>query len=217
MSSEKSAKTKISRRIVHAIHCQSPPGRFLERDPKLDTWIEVGEKRTLEKITQALREKRKKCTFEETNSNRQEDSDIIPFENDLSVSSANRRKSFSPNMSSNLPLQTEKNEHPFVSVSGEDNNQKFNTPSHTTNRAKKREQSKSFDFLDIPCHEWAEKETGKVDQDEINYLIHQTFFGMTQVNDILFGRGKGNYNHVGNIKFHKFVNLCKVSEFMVEL
>ena len=102
MSGDKSAKTKISRSIVHVIDCQSPPGRFLERDTKLDTWIEVGEKRTLEKITQALRDKKKKYTFVKTNSNRQKDSDNVPY--DLSVPSTSERKSSSPTMSSNLPL-----------------------------------------------------------------------------------------------------------------
>ena len=177
LSGEKSVRMKISRSILHAIHCQSPPGRFLERDPKLHTWIEVGEKRALEKIIQALREK-KKYTFEKANSNRHEDSDTIPFENDHSVPSASKRKGASSSMSSNLPLQTEKKEHVYVNVSGENSDKKNNVSSHTNNSANKHEQSKSFDFLDVPYHEQEEKVSEKVDQEEINYLIHQTFFGM---------------------------------------
>ena len=31
-----------------------------------------------------------------------------------------------------------------------------------------------------------------------------------QPNDVIFGRGKGNYNHIGNINFLRFINLHQV-------
>ena len=38
----------------------------------------------------------------------------------------------------------------------------------------------------------------------------------TQDRNVLFGRGKEKYDHVGNIKFRKFICLQEVSEFIVE-
>ena len=43
--SDKAGKTKISRIIIHTIQNLSPPGRFLERDTNLNSWVEVREKR----------------------------------------------------------------------------------------------------------------------------------------------------------------------------
>jgi len=47
---------KISRGIVSAIREQDPPGHFLERDPVTGLWNEIGDKRAIEKTSQALRE-----------------------------------------------------------------------------------------------------------------------------------------------------------------
>lgn len=50
----KTEKLKISRSIVAAIREQE--GRFLERDSKKQTWYDIGDKKAIEKTSQALRE-----------------------------------------------------------------------------------------------------------------------------------------------------------------
>ena len=50
----KTEKLKISRSIVAAIREQE--GRFLERDAKKQTWYDIGDKKAIEKTSQALRE-----------------------------------------------------------------------------------------------------------------------------------------------------------------
>lgn len=50
----KTEKLKISRSIVAAIREQQ--GRFLERDVKKQTWYDIGDKKAIEKTSQALRE-----------------------------------------------------------------------------------------------------------------------------------------------------------------
>jgi hypothetical protein len=50
----KVAKLKISKSIVHAIREQN--GRFLERDAKTSVWFDIGDKKAIEKTSQALRE-----------------------------------------------------------------------------------------------------------------------------------------------------------------
>jgi hypothetical protein len=50
----KTEKLKISRSIVAAIREQK--GRFLERDAKRGTWYDIGDKKAIEKTSQALRE-----------------------------------------------------------------------------------------------------------------------------------------------------------------
>ena len=50
----KTEKLKISRSIVAAIREQR--GRFLERDGNKGTWIDIGDKKAIEKTSQALRE-----------------------------------------------------------------------------------------------------------------------------------------------------------------
>lgn len=50
----KAEKLKISRSIVAAIREQN--GRFLERDTKKSTWYDIGDRKAMEKTSQALRE-----------------------------------------------------------------------------------------------------------------------------------------------------------------
>lgn len=50
----KTEKLKISRSIVAAIREQK--GRFLERDSKKESWYDIGDKKAIEKTSQALRE-----------------------------------------------------------------------------------------------------------------------------------------------------------------
>ena len=52
----KRQKQLLSRSIVHAVRSQTPPGRFLQRDPQTDLWYDVGDARATEKTSQALRE-----------------------------------------------------------------------------------------------------------------------------------------------------------------
>jgi hypothetical protein len=46
----------ISRSIVNSVRTMDPPGRFLERDPETGIWSEIGDKRAIEKTSQALRD-----------------------------------------------------------------------------------------------------------------------------------------------------------------
>ena len=54
----KAEKLKISRSIVTAIREQD--GRFLERNTKMGTWYDIGDKKAIEKTSQALRDGRPK-------------------------------------------------------------------------------------------------------------------------------------------------------------
>jgi len=50
-------KPNVARKIVRAIRCGSPPGRFLKKDSKNGMWYDVGDRHASEKTSQALREK----------------------------------------------------------------------------------------------------------------------------------------------------------------
>jgi hypothetical protein len=52
----KRQKMLLSRSIVNAVRSQNPPGRFLQKDSKTNTWFDVGDQRAQEKTSQALRE-----------------------------------------------------------------------------------------------------------------------------------------------------------------
>jgi len=60
--SKKKDKKHFSEFIVRRISGQDPPGRFLKKDPKNDTWIDIGHKKALIKIRQALRDGANKLT-----------------------------------------------------------------------------------------------------------------------------------------------------------
>lgn len=49
-------KMRISRGIVTFLRNQTPPGRFLEQNTVTGLWYDIGEKKALEKTSQALRE-----------------------------------------------------------------------------------------------------------------------------------------------------------------
>ena len=53
----KKQKMTVARKIVDAIHNQGPPGRFLQKDSVTGLWFDIGLPRSLEKTSQALREK----------------------------------------------------------------------------------------------------------------------------------------------------------------
>jgi len=53
----KKQKMMVARKIVETIHGQEPPGRFLQKDLNTGTWFDIGLPRSLEKTSQALREK----------------------------------------------------------------------------------------------------------------------------------------------------------------
>ena len=55
-SSRKADKIKIARSLVKSIRSQNPPGRFLKKNPNSGLWHDIGDKRAIEKISQALRE-----------------------------------------------------------------------------------------------------------------------------------------------------------------
>jgi hypothetical protein len=52
----KPQKGKFSRIIVHEIRAMDPPGRFLKQNPSTKLWHDIGEKKSLDKTRQALRE-----------------------------------------------------------------------------------------------------------------------------------------------------------------
>jgi len=52
----KADKIKISQNIVNIIRTQNPAGRFLVRDSITGTWSDIGDKRAIEKTSQAPRE-----------------------------------------------------------------------------------------------------------------------------------------------------------------
>jgi hypothetical protein len=53
----KKQKMMLARQIVDLIHGANPPGRFLARDTQTGYWCDIGLPRSLEKTSQALREK----------------------------------------------------------------------------------------------------------------------------------------------------------------
>ena len=53
----KKQKMMVARAIVNAVKRQEPPGRFLQKDPETGLWFDIGLPRSLEKTSQALREK----------------------------------------------------------------------------------------------------------------------------------------------------------------
>lgn len=56
VSSNKRDKMAISRSIVEAVRARKPPGRFLEKDPHRNLWFDIGDKKAIEKTSQALRD-----------------------------------------------------------------------------------------------------------------------------------------------------------------
>jgi len=56
LSCKKHDKIKISIAIVSAIRSQDPPGRFLEKNMASGRWYDIGDKKAIEKTSQALRE-----------------------------------------------------------------------------------------------------------------------------------------------------------------
>ena len=52
----KPQKGKFSKIIVDEISARDPPGRFLKQDPSTKLWHDIGEKKSLDKTRQALRE-----------------------------------------------------------------------------------------------------------------------------------------------------------------
>ena len=213
--SEKSGKTKISRSIIQAIHAQSPPGRFLERDPNLHTWAEVCEKRALEKTSQALRDHKLKSsnTFEKSISNRHEESDtslpedIPSFWSTIETSHGKKIPSAHINTTihSSFPIEKKENvcyKYPNISESkklnicchvvpklNKQNTNNFECATSKCSKYLKKDQSEftdnelsieCYEFLGIPYHNYEENKNEKVDQDEINSLIYQTFFGMKE-------------------------------------
>ena len=56
MTSTKKQKMKISRSIVEAVRSLDPPGRFLEKDQVTAKWYDIGDKKAVEKTSQALRD-----------------------------------------------------------------------------------------------------------------------------------------------------------------
>lgn len=56
VSSTKKGKMNISRSIVRAIRDQKPAGSFLEKDVSSGKWFDIGDKKAIEKTSQALRD-----------------------------------------------------------------------------------------------------------------------------------------------------------------
>lgn len=56
VTSTKKQKMKISRNLVQAIRSLNPPGRFLDKDPSTGHWFDIGDRKAIEKTSQALRD-----------------------------------------------------------------------------------------------------------------------------------------------------------------
>ena len=56
VSSSKRDKMAISRSIVEAVRARKPSGRFLEKDVDRNLWFDIGDKKAIEKTSQALRD-----------------------------------------------------------------------------------------------------------------------------------------------------------------
>lgn len=56
VTSTKKQKMKISRSIVEAIRDLDPPGRFLDKDSRTGLWKDIGDRKAVEKTSQALRD-----------------------------------------------------------------------------------------------------------------------------------------------------------------
>ena len=56
MTSTKKQKMAISRSIVDAVRSMKPPGRFLDKDPDTGLWRDIGDRKAIEKTSQALRD-----------------------------------------------------------------------------------------------------------------------------------------------------------------
>jgi len=56
VTSTKRQKMTISRSIVEAVRNLDPPGRFLEKDVNTGLWSDIGDKKAVEKTSQALRD-----------------------------------------------------------------------------------------------------------------------------------------------------------------
>lgn len=52
----RSEKGKYSILIVHAVRISDPPGRFLTKNPKTKLWYDIGDRKAVIKVKQALRE-----------------------------------------------------------------------------------------------------------------------------------------------------------------
>ena len=56
MTSTKKQKMAISRSIVDAVRSLNPPGRFLEKNAETGRWNDIGDRKAIEKTSQALRD-----------------------------------------------------------------------------------------------------------------------------------------------------------------
>ncbi|CAB9511726.1 Nitrilase family, member 2 [Seminavis robusta] len=56
VTSTKRQKMSISRSIVEAVRSLKPPGRFLEKNPVTGMWSDIGDRKAIEKTSQALRD-----------------------------------------------------------------------------------------------------------------------------------------------------------------
>jgi hypothetical protein len=56
VTSTKRQKMSISRSIVEAVRSMSPSGRFLEKNVITNMWSDIGDRKAIEKTSQALRD-----------------------------------------------------------------------------------------------------------------------------------------------------------------
>jgi hypothetical protein len=56
VTSTKKQKMSISRSIVEAVRSMNPPGRFLDKDSVTGLWSDIGDRKAIEKTSQALRD-----------------------------------------------------------------------------------------------------------------------------------------------------------------
>jgi hypothetical protein len=89
----KPQKGKFSKMIVDEIRSLNPLGRFLKQDPKTKLWYDIGEKKSLDKTRQALREGAPVLMKEITGDEEEEDSSC---EGQYSAPSSPQKQSSQP-------------------------------------------------------------------------------------------------------------------------
>jgi len=145
----KSQKMNISRSIVITIRNQNPPGRFLEFDPDTDISKDIGDKRAVEKTSQALREGQAHIRRHLNNSSSSSSGSQPPTPLETSIYVASCTSKAAAAVTSPLTTDIKSSTYSI------------------------KEKSEDLDAADN-SHNSA-NQNSKTNDEEINYLIYQTF------------------------------------------
>ena len=188
-------KFKITKSIAYAIRSQNPPGRFLERNSSLDAWKEVEDKKALQKIRQSLRDSKKyypeddgilpeACLSAPAIINSTNDSTQIDDSNkeNLRHECTNVFEGFDYKKLNSCAQSVPKCYH-FESTHYVQRTDEQNPPILEKKDEKYIDNAlyaECYKHLNIHNHEHLTKGKERVNQDEVDDLIHQTFFGIAE-------------------------------------